>query len=141
MVRVLLGLLKGGVVGALLGWGALKLGVTAGFLAFLTYGLIGGLVGIVCGRPPWRQDTFWTPALKGLFGIGVGIGLFWVARKLLGGVQVGFAAQLGAPGKTLAEIPLVLGPLIGGVWGLLVEVDDSGGAPAKAAAGKPATKA
>jgi hypothetical protein len=139
MVRVLLGILKGGVVGALVGWGALKLGVTVGLAAFLTYGVIGGLVGIVCGRPPWRQDTFWTPALKGLFGVGIGIGLYWVARKLLGGVEVGFAAQLGAAGKTLAEIPIVLGPLIGAAWGLLVEVDDAGGS-AKATA-KPAPKA
>jgi hypothetical protein len=131
MLRVVLGLLKGGVVGGALGWAALKLGVAGGAAAFATYALIGGLVGMVCGKPPWRQDTFWTSAIKGLVGIGVGIGLYLLGRKLLGGAHVSLPAALGAPpDSSIAELPILLGPLVGAIWGGIVEVDDGGSAGA-----------
>jgi hypothetical protein len=131
MLRVVVGLLKGAVIGGVLGFGALKLGVGGGAAAFVTYALVGGLVGMVCGKPPWRQDTFWTSALKGLFGVGVGIGLYWLGRKLLGGAHVSLPAALGAPpDRSIAELPILLGPLIGALWGGFVEVDDGGGTAA-----------
>src|SRR5437762_2201117 len=138
MLRVVLGLLKGAVVGGAIGWGAFKLGVTAGVAAILTYAVIGGLAGMICGKPPWRQDTLWTSALKGLFGVGVGIGLYLLGRKVLG-MHITLPAALGAPGEhAIADLPIVLGPLIGAVWGCFVEVDDGGSA--KAAADKSKSK-
>jgi len=129
MLRVVLGLLKGDVVGGALGFAALKLGVGGGAAGILTYALIGGLVGMVCGKPPWRQDTFWTSAIKGLVGVGVGIGLFWLGRKLLGGMHVSLPASLGAPpDRSIAELPIILGPLVGAIWGAIVEADDGGSA-------------
>ena len=140
MGRVILGLLKGGVVGGLFGALALKLGVTGGAAAVVTYAIIGAAAGIVCGRPPWRQDTFWTSALKGLFGLAVGVGLNFLARKLLGGAHLAFTAKLGAPDQPLVDVPLVLGPVIGAVWGIFVEIDDSAG-PDKGGAAKAKPKA
>lgn len=138
MLRVVLGLLKGGVVGGALGWGAFKLGITSGAAAILTYAVIGGLVGMICGKPPWRQDTFWTSALKGLFGVGAGIGLYLLGRKVLG-MHITLPAALGAPGEhAIADLPIVLGPLIGAIWGCFIEVDDGGSA--KAAAEKAKSK-
>src|SRR5262245_14555848 len=120
MLRVVLGLLKGAVVGAALGWASFKLGVTDGIAAWLTYAVIGGLVGMVCGKPPWRQDTFWTSAIKGLVGVGVGIGLYLLGRKLLGGAHVSLPAALGAPpDRSIAELPIILGPLVGAIWGTI----------------------
>src|SRR5262249_60340928 len=114
MLRVVLGLLKGAVVGGALGWGAFKLGVTSGAAAILTYGVIGGLVGMVCGKPPWRQDTFWTSALKGLFGVGVGIGLYLLGHKVLGGLHIPLPAALGAPPpRSAPQRPVRLGPRAG----------------------------
>lgn len=127
MVRVVLGLLKGGAVGALVGWGALKLGVVGGAAAVACYGLIGGLAGIVAGKAPWRQETFWTPALKGLFGFAVGIALYFGARKLMGNLHAGFAASWGVPDRPVIELPVLLGPVVGALWGIFVEVDDSVG--------------
>jgi hypothetical protein len=127
MGRVILGLLKGGVVGAAIGALALKLGVAGGIPAVFTYAVIGGAAGILCGRPPWRQDTFWTSLLKGIFGLLVGGGLYFLARKFLG-LSVPFAAKVGASaGAPLNEIPILLGPAIGALWGIFVEVDDAGG--------------
>jgi len=133
MLRVVLGLLKGAVIGGALGFGALKLGVGGGAAGFLTYALIGGLVGMICGKPPWRQDTLWTSVIKGLVGVGVGIGLFWLGRKLLGGMHVSLPASLGAPpDRSIAELPILLGPLVGAIWGGIVEIDDGGSAGAAA---------
>jgi hypothetical protein len=129
VMRAVLGLLKGTLVGGALGWAALKLGVAGGAAAFLTYALIGALVGMICGKPPWRQDTFWTSALKGLFGLAVGVGLYWAGSKVLGGIHVALPAGLGAPpDRSVAQLPILLGPMIGALWGAFVEIDDGGNA-------------
>jgi len=141
MLRVVLGLLKGALIGGALGWGALKLGVASGAAAFLTYALIGGVVGMICGKPPWRQDTFWTSAIKGLVGVGVGIGLYWLGHKLLGGAHLTLPAGLGAPpDRSIAELPILLGPLVGAIWGGIVEMDDGGNAAAAGDKDKPKPK-
>jgi len=74
------------------GWGlVLEVGFGTGAVAWLVYGLVGFLVGIVCGKAIWRQDTLVTPLLKGIFGFLVGLGLFWVAGKTLGGLHLALA--------------------------------------------------
>jgi hypothetical protein len=138
MGRVLLGLLKGGVIGAALGAGAFKLGIAGGVLATVTYAVIGGLAGILCGRPPWRQDTVWTTALKGIFGAVVGGALYWGIGKLVGGMHLGLAAKLGAPDRPLGDLPVLLGPVIGALWGAFVELDDGGSSAAKPGKNPPA---
>ncbi|HZL20810.1 MAG TPA: hypothetical protein VFG23_23960, partial [Polyangia bacterium] len=120
------------------GVGAFKLGIAGGFLAVVAYALIGGLTGVVAGRPPWRQETVWTTALKGIFGALVGCGLYWAARKVLGGAHLAMVGRLGLPDRPLVELPALLGPLIGAVWGIFVEIDD--GIGAKPAAAKPARR-
>jgi hypothetical protein len=124
MVRVLLGIIKGGVVGAAVGFAATKVGFGTGAAAWLVYGVIGFLVGIVCGKAIWRHDTLVTPLLKGIFGFLLGMGLFWLAGKALGGVSVPVASSLWAPTDKLSAIPVLLGPIIGIIYGIFVEVDD-----------------
>src|ERR1700690_228423 len=131
MGRVLLGLLKGGLGGAGVGTAALKLGIAGGFLAVAVYALIGGLAGIVSGRPPWSQGSIWTTELTGIFGALVGGALYWGARKVFGGAHLAFAGRLGLPDRPLVELPALLGPLVGAVWGIFVEIDDSIGDKAK----------
>jgi hypothetical protein len=99
----------------------------AGLPAFVDYGVVGLLVGVFGGRAPWKQETFWTPLLKGVFGVVIGIGLYWAAHKFLGGTRLELATKLGAPDKPIPDVPVVLGPLVGALWGALVELDDSGG--------------
>ena len=140
MVRVLLGLVKGGIVGAAVGFAASRVGFGAGPTAWLVYGAVGFLVGIVCGKPPWRQETIWTSVVKGVVGLVVCMGLFWVARKVFGGMQAPelLLAPLGAShGQALVSMPALLGPLIGILYGAFVEVDDGGkSAPAGNKPGK-----
>ena len=125
MLRVLSGVLKGGLIGFCVGALSWRIGMT-GVPAFIDYGLIGALVGVLGGRPPWRQETIWTPLLKGIFGIVVGIGLYWLAHKLLGNTRLDLAVKLGAPDKPIPDVSVVLGPMVGALWGILVELDDSG---------------
>jgi hypothetical protein len=113
------------------------LGIVSGALGFAVYGVIGALVGVLGGRPPWRQETFWTSLIKAVFGAAVAIGLYWGGRKLLGGTHLGFATGLGAPDVPLVEIPFLLGPAIGAIYGIFVEVDDASGSSNARAAGKP----
>jgi ABC-type arginine transport system permease subunit len=128
MLRVVLGLLKGGLIGAAVGFGAFRLGIADGALGFVVYGAVGLLVGLLVGRPPWRQETIWTSILKGVFGLLVAMGLYWGGRKLLGQTHLAFATGLGAPDRPLVDIPFLLGPIIGALYGIFVEVDDTGGA-------------
>ena len=124
MVRVLLGIIKGTLIGAGLGYAAMKLGITSGPMAYATYAAVGFLVGLVCGKAVWRQETMWTPALKGLFGAAVCAGLFWGASKFLGGVTLPLPEQLGAGDRPLLQIPLLVAPALAIVYGIFVEIDD-----------------
>lgn len=125
MLRVLLGLIKGGVVGAAVGFAATKVGLTTGVMSWLIYGAVGFLVGLVCGKAIWRQETLWTPVLKGIFGALIGAGLYWVAGKALGGVTLPFNQAVGAaPDAPLPAVPALLAPLVGIVYGIFVEIDD-----------------
>jgi hypothetical protein len=124
MVRVLLGILKGGAVGAAVGFAATKVGFGTGTAAWLVYGVIGFLVGIVCGKAIWRHETLVTPLLKGVFGFLIGMGLYWLAGKALGAVKAPLATTLWSPDQPIAAIPLLLGPAIGILYGIFVEVDD-----------------
>jgi hypothetical protein len=140
MLRVVLGLLKGGLVGAGVGFVAWKLGIAAGAAALIAYGVVGAAAGLIAGRPPWKQETIWTSLLKAIVGFGVGVALFIGARKLLGGAHLAFATGLGAPDKPLVEIPFLLGPVIGAIWGILVEVDDGAGSGKNAKGAAPAAR-
>ena len=76
-----------------------------------------------------------------IFGLLVGVGLYFLAHKLFGGAHAAFAAKLGvSPDAAIVDVPILLGPVIGAVWGILVEVDDSVGSDSgkgKAQAKKP----
>lgn len=125
-MRVVLGILKGGLIGGALGYAAAVLGL-AGALALAVYAAIGFVTGVVCGRPLWRHETLWTPAVKGILGALVCAGLAWGAGRILGGLTVPFAAALGlAEGTALVAVPYLLGPVVAIPFGVLVEVDDGG---------------
>lgn len=135
MGRILIGLLKGVVVGGALGYLASRAGVEGGALTVGVAGLIGAVVGLICGKPLWRQETLWTPLLKAIVGFGVGVGITFAARKVLSGVHVPIAAIKGALELPLPEVPGLLGPIVGMLYGALIELDDAGGSPPPGAPG------
>jgi hypothetical protein len=128
VVRVLLGLLKGLIIGGALGFGftVLTQGKAPGFLQYLLYGTIGALTGFVAGRAVWKQETIWTSVVKAVFGVLVGLGLYALASKLLGGIPTPAIAEAGIPATSFANASWLLGPAIAAAYGIFVEVDDGG---------------
>jgi hypothetical protein len=131
--RLLLGLLKGLVVGAAIG--ALMhfaLGVTivlAGVLSYLFFGLVASIAGIAAGQPPWREGAWVGSILKAIFGFAIGAGLYWIGQRFLN-FDIGGLAGVFPQGATFAQAPLAFAPALAAVFATLIELDDGGDQPA-----------
>ena len=131
MIKLLVGMLKGAVLGGALGYGAFALAQATDFgNPWLTYGLIGALVGLVVGRPLWsilrdKDTTIWIAVLKSVFGFGVGCGIYAIIAKAIS------PAPLLVGGFDVFSWPPILGGAIGAVYGGFVELDDAIGEPPK----------
>jgi hypothetical protein len=88
IVRLLIGLLKGLVVGGLLGFAVAKAGFGApgAVVAYLGAALAGVLVGLVAGKPIWAKDAKIEAGMKAIVGALLGAGLMWTVRRWLGGI-------------------------------------------------------
>jgi hypothetical protein len=129
VVKLLVGLLKGAVIGGGVGYGAVALADATGFgNAWLTYGLIGALVGLLVGKPIWsllkdKDTTNIVAAIKAVFGFGVGCGLYALFAKVWNPDKDLLVVFEGIP--SLLWWPPTLGAAIGGLYGGFVELDDS----------------
>ena len=127
MSKLLVGILKGAVIGGALGYGALALGQATGFgNPWIVYGLIGAIVGLFVGRPIWslirdKDSTSVIAILKSVFGFGIGCGLYALVAKVWN------------PSLAISTIENVfawsptLGGAIGAIYGGFVEIDDAMG--------------
>lgn len=139
MIKLLVGILKGAVIGGALGYGAHALGQSTGFdNPWIVYGLIGALVGLFVGRPIWslirdKESTSVVAILKSVFGFGIGCGLYALVAKVWN------------PSLAISTIenvfawPPTLGGAIGAIYGGFVELDDAMGED-KSGGKKPAPK-
>lgn len=128
MVKLLLGLLKGLVIGVALGYGAFALDLDGGF-HWLTYGLIGAFVGLLVGRPFWslirdKDATIWIAVLKAAFGFGVACGIYALVAKVWGGFDLELAFLAEGP-RRFQDWQPVFGGALGAVYGGFIELDDS----------------
>jgi hypothetical protein len=143
VVKLVVGLLKGAVIGGAVGYGAYALANATGFSnGFLTYGAVGLLVGLLVGRPLWslirdKSATSWVGIIKALVGFGIGCGLYAIVRKAWA------PAPMMVGGYDVFSWAPSLGGMIGAVYGAFVELDDASGANEDAKAAlreKPAPK-
>src|SRR3954467_756986 len=119
MVRVILGLVKGLLVGGGVAYLLASHQLNSTFYAYAACALVGALVGVIAGKPPWRAETIWTPVVKALVGGLVGSGLCFVGRKFLPDLTTTIAGVgLQLRGAT------VLATAVGVLYGIFVEVDD-----------------
>jgi hypothetical protein len=135
---LILGLVKGVIVGGAVGLGAYALGLSGAF-HWITYGLVGALVGLLVGRPIWshlldKKSTAWVSILKAIFGFGIGAGIYALVAKVWGGMDIAFQGET----RNVYDWQPLLGGAIGAVYGMFVEVDDA--APKEADAKAPAKK-
>ena len=125
MVKLLVGFLKGAVIGGGIGYGAYALAQATGFdSAWLTYGLVGVFVGLLVGKPIWsllrdQDSTMVVALLKAAFGFGVGCGLYALLAKVWN------PSAMKISGFDVFSWSPTVGGAIGAVYGAFVELDDS----------------
>lgn len=139
VIKLLVGCIKGAVIGGAVGYGAVALGSATGFSnGWLTFGVVGTLVGLLVGRPLWsllrdKSATMWVSVLKAAFGFGIGCGLYALIAKAWG------------PTFQVANLPAQWPPFVGGaigaLYGAFVEVDDAIGATDSADRARPTREA
>lgn len=144
MLKLLLGLLKGAVIGGGLGYGAYAAGLDGGWL-WPVYGLAGALVGLVAGKPLWKlitdkNSTTWISVLKAIFGFGVGCGLYALVGKVWGGFELTLSFLEEKP-RLFQHWQPVFGGAVGGFLGAFFEIDDAVGGDGGKHDGKPAPAA
>lgn len=139
MVKLLVGILKGAVIGGALGYGAYALHESTGFASpWLAYGLVGVFVGLLVGKPIWslirdKDTTTWIAVLKAAFGFGVGCGLYALVSRV-------WDPSLTIAGYDVFAWEPTLGGAIGALYGGFVELDDSLGDDKSGAGKKDAPK-
>ena len=102
-----LGLVKGGALGAGAAWV-----LTQGHLSsWLTAALLGVLVGAVAGRAPWHRDAWIATLIKAVVGFFAGWGAHYAAARW----------------PSLGGQPWIWLPAFGALWAVLVEIDDAVG--------------
>ena len=142
-MRVIIGLIKGLVVGGAIGYGLLRLGWVTPAVAYLACAVVGALVGVVAGRAPWKAETIWTPALKMIVGALIGVGLAALGLHFAPAIDVFVKPlQVGLDSVPFRSGP-ILAPVVGVLYGIFVEWDDGGAkkaAAAEAAAAAPKAK-
>ena len=123
-MKLLVGILKGAVIGAALGYGAHALGQATGFgNPWLTFGLIGVFVGMFVGKPIWslirdKNATIWITVIKSVVGLGIGIGLYALVTRVISPTWM-------ISGYNVFTWSPTLGGAIGAVYGGFVELDDA----------------
>ncbi len=83
--RLLVGIVKGLVLGALIGFGLLKLGLAfpGAIVAYLAAAATGVLIGLIAGKPIWAKDAKIEAGMKAGVGALLGVGLMFAARRWL----------------------------------------------------------
>jgi hypothetical protein len=95
LFRLVFGLVKGLVIGGLVGFALAKIGLAApgAIVAYLAAAVTGALVGLVAGKPIWAAEAKIEAGLKAAFGALIAMGLMWVVRSF---VTIGIPFDLGA---------------------------------------------
>lgn len=123
--RLLIGLVKGVLVGGLIGLVLVKgLGMAAmgAWVAYLLAVLVGVLSGLVAGKPIWAQGARIEAGLKAVAGALLGAGLMYAVRRWLG-----LHLDLGQFGQgSVGQLPIVSLPLIAAALSMLYELDNTG---------------
>ena len=131
--RLIVGILKGLVVGGLIGFGLLKVGpglfVGAwAILAYIAAAVTGVVVGLIAGKPIWAKDAKIEAGMKAFVGAILGAGLMFGLRKfappLADSVPAAFGVMTKDP-QTLATFPVTALAAVAAVLGGFYEADNT----------------
>lgn len=126
--RLVIGLIKGLVIGGAIGAG-MTYGLhwsapSGGLLGFLLAMGAAGTTGVFAGKPPWQQGAWIEALLKGLVGVGVGALAYWLGATYAAGPDLPLPGV--ADPAPWTALPVLFLPAIAGVYGSLVELDNTG---------------
>ena len=121
MLRFLLGLGKGALVGGGAAYGLWHFGLQSHAWAYLGCAVVGAIVGLVAGAAPWRATTVWTPIVKGLFGAAIGSGLCALTLHFLPDKHF----SVPKVGELSIHTASLLALAVGALYGIVVEIDDA----------------
>jgi hypothetical protein len=135
--RLIIGIVKGLMVGMLLGFGLVKLGMAmpGAVVAYLAAAVTGVLTGLIAGKPIWAKGAAIEAGAKAVVGALLSIGLMAAARNWLL-MEIPFS--LGAIGPDHATWGGFAMTSLGGIAGLLggfYEADNDPASEAAAPAG------
>jgi hypothetical protein len=133
--RLLIGIVKGLVVGGLLGFALVKLGfaVPIAVVAYLAAALTGVVIGLIAGKPIWAKDAKIEAGAKAVVGALLGVGLMAAERTWLQVPlpTVGLSALV-PDGATLSGFAMTSLALVAAVLGGFYDADND--APSEEAA-------
>jgi len=122
--RLLLGVLKGTLIGAFVGSllvFVLGVSLMTGFLGYLAAVFTGMCVALLAGKPIWARGAWIEVVLKGVAAAVLGAGLLYGVRTFLD-----TTLALGSLGSgSLSQLPLVMLPLLATVLAVFFEVDNT----------------
>jgi hypothetical protein len=124
--RLLIGIVKGLIVGSLLGFGLVKLGLAlpGTLIAYLSAALTGVAIGLVAGKPIWAKDAKIEAGMKAFVGALLAMGLMAAARHwLLVALPFSFGS-LAPEGATLGGFAMTSLAAIAAVLGGFYEADN-----------------
>jgi hypothetical protein len=123
--RALFGILKGALIGGLLGAAVvfgLGMPVFAAWAAYVAAVLTGAVTGLVAGRAIWEKDARIEAGLKAGVGAVIGAAAMFAIRKWLN-----LSVDLGELGRgTVGQLPLASLPMIATALALFYELDNTG---------------
>ena len=98
LARLVIGIVKGLIVGGLLGFAIAKLGFVApgAVVAYLAAAVTGVAIGLVAGKPIWAKDARIEAGMKAVVGALLATGMMYAARRWL---TVEVPVSLGELGK------------------------------------------
>ena len=136
--RLLIGLLKGLVLGAVIGYGIAAAGLSWPFVFYLGAALAGTLIALVAGKPIWAQDARIEVGMKALAGAILAPGLMWLVRSFASvglpfdvSALPGLAGLEGA-GLTLGTFSVSALAIVAAALGAFYDADNQPGAKGEA---------
>jgi hypothetical protein len=136
--RLLIGIVKGLIVGSLLGFGLVKLGMALpiALVAYLAAAVTGVVIGLVAGKPIWAKDAKIEAGMKAAVGALLGVGLMAAARNWLTMPLPFSLGPLTPDGATIGDFSMTslaaIAALLGGFYDADNDAPDEEAAPASA---------
>jgi hypothetical protein len=125
--RLLIGIVKGLIVGGLVGFGLAKLGFAApgAIVASVAAAVTGVLIGLVAGKPIWAKDARIEAGMKAFVGALLGAGLMYAARRWLSMPVPLELPELGAGAGTFGGLAITSLAAIAAILGGFYEADNT----------------